>query len=442
MSPAHTGAGWYRQKPYHPSRSQIHRYGKSDCMKLHLTLLVGLVALLFCSVSVQAESPTVIVADYVISPPILQPGDVGTITAMIRNTATSATLQQNTGIQTGGNFENTRNTDISINIESVQLESRDVEVLSGNYKRVGAIGPGQSIPITFLIRAPAKDGIYFPEIWIDVTGGQSVRQPIPVNVNTQIALMKKPALTAIKTMPSGVNPGDDISAQVVLQNDGLSRADQITVRVNSTSPSLTQKTSSTYNVGSLLEGENATLLMVFSTDKKAPIGLNRVMLDITYAGPDGTPITQTEVLGIHVKGKAKIGIASISMDPVRIKKGDAVSLIIRLENTGTDNANSVKASIDLPMSGGKDAYVGKIEPNNDAPAVFSLVAGNPGTYSYNLTVQYEDDYGIQTKKETLQMTVMDGNSTLTYLLALIGIAVVCGLAYWYFVTRRKGSRDA
>ena len=85
------------------------------------------------------------------------------------------------------------------------------------------------------------------------------------------------------------------------------------------------------------------------------------------------------------------------MDPVRIKKGDAVSLIIRLENTGTDNANSVKASIDLPMSGGKDAYVGKIEPNNDAPAVFALQAGNPGTYPYNLTVQYEDDYGVQTK---------------------------------------------
>ena len=178
-----------------------------------------------------------------------------------------------------------RVTDIGVNIESVQLESKDVEVISGNYKRIGAIGPGQSIPITFLIRAPAQDGIYFPEIWIDVTGGQSVRQPIPVNVNTQIALLKKPALTAIKTVPDGVNPGDDISAQVVLKNDGLSRADQITVTVNSSSPSITQKTASTYHVGSLLKGENATLDMVFSTDKKAPIGLNRVLLAIIVCKP-------------------------------------------------------------------------------------------------------------------------------------------------------------
>jgi hypothetical protein len=410
-------------------------------MKPFLPFLVLLAIMLLCLAPAEAENPTVIVADFTISPSVLQPGDVGTITATIRNTATSATMQQNTGIQTGGSFENIRNTDISVNIESVQLESQDVEVISGNYKRVGAIGPGQSIPITFLIRAPAKDGIYFPEIWIDVTGGQSVRQPIPVNVNTQIAILKKPALTAIKTIPDGVNPGDDLSAQVVLQNDGLSRADQITVTVNSSSPSITQKTTSTYHIGSLLKGENTTLDLVFSTDKKAPIGLNRVYLTITYANPDGTMTTQTEVLGIHVKGRAKIGIASVSVDPVRIKKGDAVSLIIRLENTGTDNANSVKASIDLPMSGGKDAYVGKIEPNNDAPAVFALQAGNPGTFPYNLTVQYEDDYGVQTRNETLGMTVNDGDPT-GLIVAILLILILSGGGYWYFVLRKKGTGDA
>jgi hypothetical protein len=411
-------------------------------MKPFLPTLACLLILFLAIVPVQAENPTVIVADYTISPSVLQPGDVGTITATIRNTASSATISEKTGILSGGEFASSKSTDIGVNIESVQLESPDLEVISGNYKRIGAIGPGQSIPITFLIRAPAQDGIYFPEIWIDVTGGQSVRQPIPVNVNTQIAILKKPALTAIKTVPEGVNPGDDLSAQVVLQNDGLSRADQVTITVNSSSPSITQKTTSTYHIGSLTKGENTTLDMVFSTDKKAPIGLNRVYLTITYANPDGTMTTQTEVIAIHVKGRAKIGIASVSVDPVRIKKGDAVSLIIRLENTGTDNANSVKASIDLPMTGSKDAYVGKIEPNNDAPAVFALQAGNPGTWPYNLSVRYEDDYGVQTRNETLQMTVNDGDSTGLIVAILLILILVGGGGYWYFVLRKKGSSDA
>lgn len=401
---------------------------------LVLTLLVIILP-------VSAETPTVMVADYSISPSVLQPGDVGTITAIIKTTASSASIQENTGIKAGGTFESTRSTDISVNIESVQLESRDVEVLSGNYKQVGSIGPGQSIPITFLIRAPAKDGIYFPEIWIDVTGGQSVRQPIPVNVNTQIALLKKPALTILKTVPDGTNPGDEVPVSVVIRNDGLSRADKVTVVVNCSSPSITQKTPSTYHIGSLGKGENSTIAMVFLTDKNAPVGISRVCLTVSYVSPDGSTTTENEVLGIHLRGRAKIGIASVTTDPVRIKKGDPVSLVIRLENTGTDNANSVKASIDLPVSGSKDAYAGKIEPDSDAPAVFALKAGDAGTYPYNLTIQYEDDYGVQVRHESLALTVFDDGQPLMLVLAIIVIAAVLGGGYAY-LRMRKGSGDA
>ena len=63
-----------------------------------------LLALLILPLPVLAESPTVIVADYTLTPSVLQPGDVGTITATIRNTAGSASIRENTGILTGGAF--------------------------------------------------------------------------------------------------------------------------------------------------------------------------------------------------------------------------------------------------------------------------------------------------------------------------------------------------
>lgn len=405
----------------------------SACLTLVLFLLI---------IPLSAESPTVMVGDYTITPAVLQPGNVGTITAIIRNTASTSTIREYSGIQSGGTFESTKDTDIGVNIESIQLDSKDMEVISGNYKRIGVIGPGQSIPITFLIRAPAKDGIYFPEIWIDVTGGQSVRQPVPVNVNTQIALLKKPALTVLKTVPSSIHPGDEIPVRVVLTNDGLSRADEITVVVNATTTSITPKTPGTYHIGQLARGENATLDMVFFSDKKTPLGLNRVLLTLTYANADGSLNTQNEVLGVPVRGSAKIGIASLSTDPVRIKKGDPVSLVIRLENTGTDDANSVKAIIDLPMTGSHDAYVGTIEPGTDAPAVFSLQAAGSGTFTYNLSVQYEDDYGIRTQNETLRLTVLDGDATGPVLLGLLAVLIGAGAGYWYFVRKNKGSSNA
>ncbi len=389
-----------------------------------------------------AENPTVMVADYTISPSVLQPGDIGTITAIIRNTASSASIKENMGIQSGGTFQNTRSIDIGVNIESIRLDTKEMEVISGNYKQVGVIGPGQSIPITFLIRAPAKDGIYFPEIWIDVTGGQSVRQPVPVNVNTQIALLKKPALSAIKTVPEGVTPGEEVAARVILANNGESRADQMTVVINCSRPTITQKTQSTFHAGSLQKGENATIDMVFLTDKNTPVGINRVCLAITFANPDGTTTTQNEVIGINVRGKAKIGIASLKTDPDRIRKGGAVSLVIRLENTGTDDAGSVKATVDLPFVGTHDAYVGKIEPDSDAPAVFSLQAGDAGTYAYNLTVMYEDDYGIKVMQESLRLTVFDDGVSPLILALVLLFVIGAGAAAWYYLQKRKESGDA
>jgi hypothetical protein len=410
-----------------------------DCMKNILYSLVCLaMVLVLLPIPVFAANPSVIVADYKVTPSVLQPGDIGTITATIKNTASMANIREN--IQSAGS-ETITSTDINVNIESVQLESKDVEVISGNYKQVGEIGPGQSIPITFLIRAPAQDGIYFPEIWIDVTGGESVRQPIPVNVNTQIALLKKPAITVSKTIPDSVNPGDDFPVRVILENNGLSGADEIVVSVNSSTSTIAPKTPNNYHFDRLSKGEKVTLDMNFATDKNAPLGLSPVTLTIRFANADGSYTTQTETLGIPIKGKADIGIASLSTDPEQIKKGDPVNLIIRLENTGTDNANSVKASIDLPMSGGKEAYVGKIEPNNDAPAVFSLQAGDPGNYAYNLTVEYQDDYGMHTKTERLTMTVLDGDSSGLILLILL-LVIGAGAGYWYFVLRKKGTGNA
>ena len=71
----------------------------------------------------------------------------------------------------------------------------------------------------------------------------------------------------------------------------------------------------------------------------------------------------------------------------------------------------------------------------------ALQAGNPGTYPYTLSVRYEDDYGVQTRNETLQMTVNDGDST-GLVVAVLLVLIIGGGGYWFFVLRKKGSSDA
>ena len=66
----------------------------------------------------------------------------------------------------------------------------------------------------------------------------------------------------------------------------------------------------------------------------------------------------------------------------------------------------------------------------------------PGPIAYNLTVEYQDDYGVQTRNETLQMTVNDGNSTGLLIAVLLLVIAAGGGGYWYFILRKKGSSDA
>ncbi|HOT94691.1 MAG TPA: S-layer protein, partial [Methanoregulaceae archaeon] len=107
----------------------------------------------FMPVQATAADSSVIVADYSITPAVLQPGDLGTITATIRNTASTASLiRKENQVGSGGSLESTRSTDIAVEIENVRLGGDGVEVISGENRRIGAIGPGESVPVTFLVR--------------------------------------------------------------------------------------------------------------------------------------------------------------------------------------------------------------------------------------------------------------------------------------------------
>ena len=52
---------------------------------------------------VLAENPSVMIADFTVTPSVLLPGDIGTITATIKSTATSANIQENT-LTIGGRY--------------------------------------------------------------------------------------------------------------------------------------------------------------------------------------------------------------------------------------------------------------------------------------------------------------------------------------------------
>jgi hypothetical protein len=100
----------------------------------------------------------------------------------------------------------------------------------------------------------------------------------------------------------------------------------------------------------------------------------------------------------------------------------------------------VAANVDLPMTGTKEAFIGKIKPGNDAPAIFMLDGGEGGTYPYTVTITYTDDTGTHTvtRPLTLRISPADGSGILLPLGVLFLLGGFIGYRYWY-LPRKNGS---
>jgi hypothetical protein len=382
---------------------------------------------------VQADTPTVTITEYKVTPSVMMPDSMGTIMVTIKNTAATASISERTGPLSSDTSGTTRTTDINVYIENVHLEGNDIEVLSEDFRRVGDLGPGQSITITFSIRAPEKSGMYFPEVWIDTYAGRSVRYPVPVNVNTASGIQKQAILILGSSLPGSVNPGDEIPVTLTLRNDGQLLADDVTLKITNVSSSVAPKTTDSHHLGTISSGEEKTVTITLLSDKDAAIGLVRVPVFISYNALDGTPVSQQTGIDIVMKGKAELGFVSVDTSPPRLTENTPFDLTIRIENTGTGEAKQVSAKIDLPAEGTKEAFIGKIKPGNDAPAIFLLEGLKGGNYPYLLTISYTDDMGTHTLTRQMNMRVppADNSGTIIFVVIILVILGVVGYRYWY-----------
>src|SRR5512136_1079675 len=384
-----------------------------------------------------AGEPTVTILEYHVNPSVLMPDSLGTITITVKNTATSATMKEIAGIVATEPLS-TKITDINVNIENVHLEGNGVTVLSNDFARVGEIGPGQSTSFTFSIRAPSKNGMYFPEVWIDTSGGTSTRYPVPVNVNTAVGIQREAILIIESSLTGSVNPGDEIPVTLTVRNAGQTLADDVIIRIDNVSETVAPKNADSYHLGAIAAGEQKTVDLVLLSDKKTTAGLVRIPVTIRYNAIDGSQRTQLNGIDLIMKGKAELGFVSVDTNPPRLTENAPFDLTIRIENTGTGEAKQVSAKVDLPAEGTKEAFIGKIKPGNDAPAVFLLEGIKTGNYPYNLTLSYTDDMGVHTQIRQMNLRVppADNSGTIFFGLIVLVIIGVVGYRYWYLPRTR------
>ncbi|MCQ1538364.1 hypothetical protein FTO68_05085 [Methanocalculus taiwanensis] len=400
-----------------------------------LTAIVLLAA--FAPGVAEASGQSVIVTDHTLVPPVVMPGESALLHVTILNAASTSTKTESTYLSSVYSVSTSESADIYLVIGSVYLDGRgDIRVLEGNSAFTGVLGPGQSMDMVFLIQAPEKSGIYFPRLRIRIRGGESVIYPIPVNVNMPIFSMKAPVILVSQEALPFVSPGETFETELVVSNAGQSAAQEITVLVQSGDLMIAPVGSASLSMPALAPGAEIVLPLSFRVSKEITSGLYDLPVAISYYEADGSMKEMAAACSIDVRGSSALSVSSVKTDPVAIVAGEPFDLIVRLENTGTGRASSVIASIDVPFSGNREAFVGSIRPGNDAPAIFRLNAGEGGEINTTLSVGYSDDYGDHRLVQPLTLVVrrqgMEGA-----VIAVVLCILLAGAGYYLWCQRKK-----
>ncbi|MDY6964679.1 MAG: hypothetical protein SVM80_01740 [Halobacteriota archaeon] len=188
--------------------------------------------------------PAIIVTNYIVDPPVLMPGDTGTITVIITNTAVPTIPTESTTTMTDQfsyfnllRGEGSTTTKLSqgmfsiADIRSISLYGKEIKAIDGGSGHM-VLGPAQSVMATFAIKASesADNGDYFPEIHISLEGVDNVQYSIPVKIdNSGVALLASDIPASIPIGRSSeielgivnMRPNPISSVRVSAQADGI-----------------------------------------------------------------------------------------------------------------------------------------------------------------------------------------------------------------------------
>lgn len=375
-----------------------------------------------------ASEPTIVISSFHVEPEVIMPGGTAMITADVTNTAQKASVTSTQGGKDGQSV--TTMNDINVYLSDVFLFGNGLIVESGDYRRVGEIGPGQSIPLTFLVHAPDKTGIYFPELHIATEGGRSLKYPIPVNVNDDRLIQKNPAIQVEKNLPAQVIPGEEVTGTVTLHNIGETAASEVFINISTKNQEIGLHSPQTSHIARIGPGEENIIPIRIITSDKAAEGIGQIICHIQYSSASGRILQQDEVIPIHFVGKPSLAISSVTSDPVKIIEGTPFSLIVRIENTGTGDAPSVRAAINTSIPGTKESFVGEIGKDNDAPAVFYLQNPPQGEIDIPITIIQKNGETSTVLHDTLHITA-SSRSAFPIIPLVLGLIILGGFIVYY-----------
>lgn len=283
------------------------------------------------------------------------------------------------------------------------------------YAKAGTEENAYSVPIVVRWSSPASD----------------LPQVANLSLGFRVSGVAQPSLRVEKGIPEPIPAGRPFPVTLNVTNTGQDTATALRAELK-TADLVSPAGPNTLSIDSLPPGETAQMVFLLTVSRGGS-GLYTVPVQFTYSALGGER-AQSETL--LLRGAAELSVASITTDPPQLTAGNGfATLTVRLENVGTADARSVRAHVSgLPAEGALSATLGRIKPDEDAPAIFRFRVPAAGIYAYHINVTYEDEFASRTETFPAQMAVFAPGLPVG---PFAGLGVVALLGLLYLRRRRR-----
>lgn len=362
-------------------------------------LLAG--ALLIASLFIGAGAATVSVTIDSIEPASLMPGDMGTVTATLKNI--------------GSNFTA---------INQIYIKDSEGIVPSGTsyYNPIGGVNPGDSLTVSVPIVAGQKEGVFYPVFYIDFNDGVNyLKYPFKMVVSNESVSV------SVVSRPDVFDPASTQTLGLKIGNLRTNAVDAVQVKVSGVGVSSNQET---VYVGTIAEGESkpANLTVLTSEDTK------EIIIEVVYRNGANW---HTKTMTIPVEGgESKTG-ADIIVNNIEVKSGASYMTITGdVNNAGLTSAKGMIVTTEgVEKTQPYESYVvGSLDA--DGLSEFEVTFAAPESGTATLVFTYKDTNGnVYVHKEQVSTgaapaaaagSASSGNGTMATVIVVILVIIVAG----------------
>ncbi|MCZ7401852.1 MAG: COG1361 S-layer family protein [Candidatus Methanoperedens sp.] len=387
-------------------------------MKQPVITLIAVFALIFMIVPANAELG--IVLDQ-LSPQPVEPGQDLTLSVRLENTNSDM-----------------ENVFLEIVPDSpIKLKNENDRIIDeGRIIKYGAVTETYLLHVDPLAASGAYD-IEFRTRWFNNGMSSETNKTFKVLVRGAPQLM----ISNITINPGRISPKDKFDLTFRVSNEGTGMAREVQVSADMSDLPFVSLDADTKVIKRLDPGETIQLNYPVQVKDKTEISSYSIPIKMDYKDENGKNLSSKSLAGIRVLGKADLAISDIKIEPQNPVKGDLVTVNMRIENSGTGEAKSVKINLDAPFEGTKSAFLGKIKPDDDAPGVFTFYASKDGDIPLTASIEYEDDLGMRTVNESLNLHVYKQNENSMTAPIVVAVPVIGSIAY-YLSRKKKNQGNA